>query len=355
MALGLPNINIEFIQQGTSALQRGERGIVALILKDTAEGSHTIYDVTDIPSSLKAENKDFIELALIGNTEAPNRIEVFVLASGATEITEALDYFYTTDFNYLAMPEVTEVEATTITTWIKSIRDTEGRKVKAVLPNVAANHEGIINFTTDEIQVGATIYTTAKFCPRIAGLLAGTPLTISATYSVLSEVTDVPKKTNQELDEAIGNGELVLFKQGGKIKIARGVTSFTQVSEAKGDIFKKIKVVDILDLVYSDIRKTAHETYIGKYSNSYDNKCLLIAAIQGYFEQLEIDGLLERGKSFCGIDIAAQKAYLKSIGANTNDMDEEAIKKANTKDKVFLSASITPLDAIEEIALNISI
>ena len=36
-------------------------------------------------------------------------------------------------------------------------------------------------------------------------------------------------------------------------------------------------------------------------------------------------------------------------------MDELEIKKANTKDKVFLKASIKILDAIEEIKLNITI
>lgn len=354
MALGLPNINIEFKQQGISAIQRGERGVVALILKDVKEGYNTIFDVTDIPSDLSAENKDQIELALMGNTEAPKRIEVFVLTNDATEIAKALDYFNATDFDYLAMPDGTEANFTQIASWIKSMRDNEGKKVKAIIPKTASNSEGIINFTTEDIQVGAKKYTTAKYCARIAGLIAGTSLRISTTYAVLPEVIDIPKKTNLELNTAIGKGELVLLRENGKVKVARGITSLTEVSEEKGDVYQKIKVVDILDLIHNDIRKTAHETYIGKYGNSYDNKCLLFTSIQGYFEQLELDGLLDKGKSLCGIDIAAQKAFLKTIGINTNDMTDDDIKAANTKDKVFLSASIKVLDAIEEIDLNIS-
>ena len=51
MALGLPSVNIVFKQEGISAIERGERGIVALVLRDTkATGAHTVYDITDCPS-----------------------------------------------------------------------------------------------------------------------------------------------------------------------------------------------------------------------------------------------------------------------------------------------------------------
>ena len=35
-------------------------------------------------------------------------------------------------------------------------------------------------------------------------------------------------------------------------------------------------------LISNDIRATARDNYLGKYSNSYDSKCLLVTAIQGY-------------------------------------------------------------------------
>ena len=42
MALGLPSVNIVFKQEGITAIQRGDRGIVALVLRDTKEiGKHT--------------------------------------------------------------------------------------------------------------------------------------------------------------------------------------------------------------------------------------------------------------------------------------------------------------------------
>mgnify|MGYP003318680530 CR=1 FL=1 len=65
MALGLPSVNIVFKQEGITAIERGERGIVALVLKDTkALGGHTVYDITDCPEELSEENYNkFLKVA----------------------------------------------------------------------------------------------------------------------------------------------------------------------------------------------------------------------------------------------------------------------------------------------------
>lgn len=70
---------------------------------------------------------------------------------------------------------------------------------KAVLPDTASDHEGIINFVATNIKVGTTTYKTGgMYASRIAGILAGTPADCSATYAPLPEVTGVsepfPKK-----------------------------------------------------------------------------------------------------------------------------------------------------------------
>src|SRR5690606_2532010 len=182
-----------------------------------------------------------------------------------------------------------------------------------------ADHEGIINVTADEMFDGTETYSTAEYCSRFAGLFAGTPLTIAATFATLPELVDCKKLTKDELDEAIKRGELQLYNDGEKIKIARAVNSLVTTTQEKGDSFKKIKIVDCMDMIHDDIKKTAEDNYLGKYANSYDNKCLLISAIQGYFDELELAGILDRGKNWVGIDVAAQTAYLKSIGYKTPD------------------------------------
>ena len=50
--MGLPIIDISFKQLAKTAVIRSQRGIVALILKDTTKASLTVFDEGDIPSSL---------------------------------------------------------------------------------------------------------------------------------------------------------------------------------------------------------------------------------------------------------------------------------------------------------------
>ena len=137
--------------------------------------------------------------------------------------------------------------------------------------------------------------------------------------------------------------------------MARGVNSLQTTTQDKGDAWKKIKMVEVMDMIQTDIRTTAQDAYIGKYANSYDNKCLLVTAIKGYLVGLAQSGILQAGSSSVGIDLAAQEAYLQSVGTDTSKMSQQEIKEANTADKVFLEASIKILDAIEDISLNITI
>ena len=137
---------------------------------------------------------------------------------------------------------------------------------------------------------------------------------------------------------------------GEKIKVARGVNSFVTTMQGKGEDFKKIKLVDIMDMIHDDIKKTGHDSYIGKYANSYDNRCLLITAIQGYLDTLETEGLLERNQNTVSIDIQAVKNWRESNGLNTKAelavMKDQTIKELNIHDNVFLAMDLSILDAI---------
>ena len=168
-------------------------------------------------------------------------------------------------------------------------------------------------------------------------------------------MSDVGRLTREAMDAAVDAGKFILFHDGEKVKVARGVNSLQTTTQDKGDAWKKIKMVEVMDMIQTDIRTTAQDSYIGKYANSYDNKCLLVTAIKGYLVGLEQSGILQAGSSSVGIDLAAQEAYLQSVGTDTSKMSQQEIKEANTADKVFLEASIKILDAIEDISLNITI
>lgn len=360
--MGLPSVSIIFQSKAIKAIERGTVGTLALVLKDASVSSLTEYiltDIADIPDTLSATNQTYLEQAFVGT---PKEIKAIVIPSTATDYNDALNYLETIKFNVLAIPGIADADATTVATWVKSMRDTKERKIIAVLPDEAADHEGVVNFcvedgtgTAGEVTVGSESYTASEYSARIAGLIAGLPLTVAPTYQVLSEVTDVPHLTKTEADTKIDAGKFILYHDGEKVKVARGVTSLVTTTETKGEDWKKIKLVRILDMIYTDVKSTIEDEYIGKVQNSYENKLLLCAAINAYFEVLEQERVLDPGKNRCEINVAAQKTYLKSIGVDVDNMTEQQIKEANTRDQVFLIATVRPLDAIEDVQLVVNL
>lgn len=354
--MGMPSISITFTELASTAVQRGERGIIAMILKDNnVPNVNPVVCASnaDVPTTITNANKEQIELALMGYVNAPKLVIAYFLSEDEENYNKALDYFKTVKFDYLVAPTVATDEMTDdIVSYVKAER-AEKKLIKAVLPNTSSDNEGIINFATEKVYVNDAEYDTEEYCSRIAGIIAGTPINISCTYAPLAEVTDCTRLTRTEMDAAVDAGKLIVFFDGEKVKLARGVNSLTTLKQDKNASFQKIKVVDTMDMIADDIRTTCEDNYIGKYANNYDNKCLLLSAIGNYFERLVEDDVLQDYE--LDIDIEANRNYLKEKGGNVNSMPDEDIKMANTGSYVYLTAKISILDAIEDIVLPISI
>ena len=349
--MGLPDIVIEFSRKAIVAIQSGTLGVVGIILKDAKNnGAMVLRGSDEIPngdSAFNAANTAYIERAFKGT---PSKVIIYTLPQKINYIVGA--------------PDISKTEAEAMATWIKGIRSKSIRRPVAVLPNVEGDTRAVINFSVvnyspaDQIEAGEEHFTEAEYCSRIAGLLAGLNLRVSATYKPLSELTQIPSAEDEEVDAAVDEGKLTLYNDGERIVIARGVNSLTTVTEVETEDLKKIKINAIQDLIESDIYSTINQSYIGNYSNSYDNKCLLITAIKGYLKGLEATesgkGYLKADSSNIEINVTKQKQYLESIGVDTSNMDEQAIKEANTGSHVFLKGKISILDAIEDIDLFIN-
>ncbi len=345
--MGLPSILIEFRTKASMAIEKGDRGIVAFVTVDeNCHGITRLDTITDIPNELNADNKRLLTQGFMGGDNPINYLQLVV----APTILEGLELVQTIKFDYLALsPIATANEVTTTSIIIKTMRDNDNIKVKAVLPNCYADHEGIINFTTNNITLtDGQIFTTEEFCIRIASLLAGTPLQKSATYHVFNDIESVELFKKYELDEKINRGEFIIFDDGDKIKVGRAINSLTTIGELKSEDYKQTKIVDIMDLIYQDIKRACEDNYIGKYANTYQNKQLLVIAIDAYLIELQKQVILDNGIQ-TEIDIESQKAFLRVTGYDVDNMSDQEIKEANTKTHVFIKSSYKILSAIEDI------
>ncbi|UED78050.1 phage tail sheath subtilisin-like domain-containing protein [Brevibacillus sp. DP1.3A] len=352
--MGLPEISIVFSSLSVSAVQRSQRGIVALILKDDTVPTSTTKEYRSVSDIVADEwtpvNLDYIKKAFLG---VPSKIIVEKIATTNSDYASALKRLAGKRWDYLAVPGIEVAAVTDIATQLKTWRDVNKKKFKAVLPNVTGDHEGIIDFATGGIVVGTKTYSASEYTARIAGILAGMPLTRSATFYELPEVEAIEESETPDAD--IDAGKLILINDGEKIKIARGVNSLTTTSPTKGPDFKKIKIIEGHDLVKEDITRTFNEEYAGKVNNSYDNQVLLITAINAYLRGLQGEVLDPSATNAMGVDIEAQRQAWESVGTDTSGWDDQKVKTSSFQDDVFLAGGLKFLDAVEDLKMAVQV
>lgn len=365
---GLPQVLIDFKTKGITAIKRSARGVVVLILKcestDTSN-KYKISDVSEIPEGVFDEaSTDLIKKCLDGT---PLRILVYTLPKASVQApknTQAtlLKQLKHIRYNYIAAPTGTTQDQQDLASYIKAERNNSRKTVKAVVGSVAADFDGVINFCTEDIKVatdkntaGKTTYKTytpIEYTARIAGILAGLALDRSATYYKLTEVESV--KVYEDLNDRIDRGELHLFDEedGEGVKIARACNSLQTFTTDKGEEFRKIKIVEGVDMVTDDIRDTFKKYYVGKYINDYDHKMLFVAAIMVYFGQLAGNVLDSRAGNTVDIDFQFQKDYAIIKGEDVSQMTNMQIREYNTGSQIGLSGKVKFVDAMEDLKIT---
>lgn len=351
--MGLPSIDITFQTAAKVTIAMGDKGYVGLIVRDTQEaGAHYLTRASKIPSTLTEDNKAYIERAFLGYVNPPKAVYLYVTDAEDTNLAEALAYFATQEVDYLCgPPDLTSTEAQAMVTWLKERREAHSH-IKCVLPEMVADYDPVVDFEADGMTDGTETYTAAEYCSRIAGILAGTPWTMSATYAPLPELTDITRLDKETADAAIDAGKLILIHDGRQVKSGRAVNSLTTTTLDHGAIFQKIKALEVIDRVDADFRATIEDTFIGKVSNTYDNRMLLVTAGRNYFHTLETAGLLIEGSSTLDIDTEAVRDYL---GEAADEMSDDELRHADTGSQVFLVGKFTIADAIEDVTIRITV
>lgn len=357
--MGLPEIIITFRKKASAAISRSTRGMVAVLLQDDTAEQFLMpctrwKDVKE--TEWTKENLKVLKLIFKGG---PRQVLIvrMMRTDGNPDLTETLRQIMHINIDYLCYPGYQTSDLTVLREFINEAHE-KGKKVKAVLPGVGADDMHIINFASkyvtakwiDEEQ--PVTYTAAEYCCRIAGILAGLPLTQSCTFYVLDEVVDadIPEDPDADIDA----GKLTIVFDGEKHKIGRGVTSLQTVTLETPEAFKKIKIVEGMDVVRHDIFSTFESSYIGKVVNSYDNKQLFVGAVNDYLRAMQNAILNAEAENAVQISAEGNRDYLETHGIDTTDMTEQELKEADTGSYMILEGTCTFLDAAEDLRLDMS-
>ncbi len=363
--LGTPNkLHVYFIPLATQEEEQEQERVVE----------------NEVESDVVVTNADTGETETVTSTVTVTDtvIETVTVTVNATVTqADALKKCADVRFNYIAHPTGTTQDQQNLATWTQTQRGKRDKTVKCVVSHYDGDSYGVVNFTTDKIRINNPVYrdalalvdgdatavdpdipqyityTSTQYTSRIVGILAGLGLDRSATYYSLPEVVDVAEY--DDISEHIDKGELCLFdeKDGNGVKIARGCNSLHTFTSAIGYDFRFIKVIETIDLIKDDIRDTFRSQYVGKISNTYDNKMLLIAAINSYLTSLQ-GNVLDRTSTdtnYVEIDYNKNYEYAKQKGADVSSMTDQAILEYVTGTDVFLRGYIRPVNAMEDLTL----
>lgn len=334
-----PGLYINFREAAIAQITGGARGTVAIPLKTysgqaTAKTFYTIEKEGEALLLFGQDNIQSIKFALQGGAK---EVLVYTMPTSPSpaDYVEMRESFEARPFNVFVFDaEHDETEQDNTLTWVQRNREEKkhftfvaGGSAEDDQDSTAGNARSI-GFNDDYVVNlinGVTIngvdYTSAEYAPFIAGLIAGTPINQSTTYTQV-RVDDVTNRLrNSEIVTALQAGSFVLVHDGEKVKVEQGLTT------AK----TKIRNIRARQAVATDIEKTARDNYIGKLDNNEDGQMALINAIKAYLETLEVNNVLT--------DIVVT-------------LDPQ---RPSVGDSVFLQISYREIDSMERIFLTINV
>ena len=357
MAIGLPSIDITFKRLAETLVQRSARGIVSLIIKDDTD---TTYEVKEYksqfqidPAKFTTNNVQYIKDVFSGG--AAKVIVAPVATSSVAVVGDALERIGSRKYNWIGLAEGSDDEQTDLVAFVKE-QEKAGKSIKAIVFNATnPDCQHVVNFTNPSLTLTNGKITGEKFIARLLGLLAGLPLTRSSTYYAFNDVVSVEEPA--DVEAAVDSGKFVLFNDEDIVRVARGVNSLTTLSNTITEDFKKILIVESMDLIREDISGTFKNEFLGKFKNKYDNQVLFITAINNYFTALAGEDILDdtyANKSF--VDVEEQRAaWVASGKSEAEDWDDQTVINNSFRSKVFLAGNIKINDAMEDLKFGIEL
>ena len=234
-------------------------------------------------------------------------------------------------FNTMGVATTDDKIKNLVVSFVKRMRDEVGSKFQAVLHNISADYEGIINVINsvkadDNFDESSIVY----FLTGIEANCAINKTCLNKVYNGEFEVnTDY---TQSQLEDAIQNGKLVLHNVNNEVRILSDINSLVTTSETKGEIFKNNQTIRIADQIANDIAVLFNTKYLGNIPNN------------------------ESGRVSLWSDIVKHHTELQNIGAIENFSSEDVtVEAGDKKTSVVINDVVTIINAMEQLYMTVKI
>ena len=335
----LPGVYLNIKTNEPLSITPGDRGTVLLLQEMDAGTDGEIYEASALEASWPEGTAEADKLLTKEALKLAKTVLIYKLPDSHTEahVTAALETAKTVFFNVLCYPYDGDGKAANkaaIVSWIKAMREDEGRGCRAVLANQEADYEGVINVTQGIKMSGGTELTAAQVTAWVAGATAGASITTSNTGTKYVDAVDViPRMSKSQMETAVKAGQFIF-----KVDTSQNVTavydinSLVSTTVEKGKLFTKNRIVRTLDNIRNDITTIYESSYIGKINNDANGRNLLKASLSEYFTELQNMGAIQ---NFDPADITVEAGV--------------------DSDAVVVTIAIQPVDRVEKIYITVNL
>lgn len=364
MAITMPKIEISFEQRAVSLIDRSERGIAILIVRDDTDKSFTHKQYSDL-SAAQADEKLYTAdnynaiCDLLGF--APYQMHLFrldttgALADTLTEISK------TVKTGWLTIAGQSAADGLALSAWVKTQDNTKKKTYKAVCYGLTTLPDDmhVVNFINEKVTFSDDRGEKdgVAYLPSLVGIFAVCNVKRGSTNYLCPNLSSVQE--TEDNDAALGEGKFILVNNDDNtVHVAQGINSMTTTDgKTRTEDMCLIETVEAMDMIKDDIAATFRETYLGNYRNSRDNQMMLVNALNSsYFRQLMQQTILDPDYANAAmIDVDAQRAaWVASGKSEAESWDDDTVKANPFKRTVYLTANVKILNSMTDLIFPIA-
>ena len=360
--LDLPDINVIFTQKAVTAVQRSERGVLCVIVKDAQQDTgikkfvyKRLADITT--TDYTTTNYEALKRAF---DVAVNKVYV-LRCSEASELADIVKELDKIKFNYVCT-NVKVLQQDLANQVVQYNKDNAGHKCVCVASELTtADSKYIINVkgSGGTLKSGEAVKA-EDYLIRIASTLCNLPMNRSLTYYVFEDLAswdDTYLTTEAPIGKWISDGWLTLINDDDEVKCGRAINSLHTFTSTNTEDMSYIIIVEAMNLIIEDIYTTFKDYYVGKYKNTLSNQRLFITSVNAYFRQLMREEVLDDAyDNHSYVDIESQRLAWLGIGkTEAEDWDDNKVQQMTFRTHIFLAGDAKISNAMEDLKFVIAL
>lgn len=327
-----------------TALYSGERGNdLRITIQENADDSQK-FDVITYLGTAKVDTQTVAKVEeLAANDYITFKADMELSATAATPLTggtngtvngtahqEYLDKVESYTFNTMGVVVTDETTKKLYAAFNKRLRDEMGIKFQLVLYRAAADFMGVINVKNKTLDDG---FSEASLVYWVTGAECGCAVNKSCQNKKYEGTFAVDTSfTQNQLKQAVKDGEFVLHKVNTDIRILEDINSMVTTTDICGEVFKDNQTIRVIDQLGNDDAVLFNTKYLGVVPNNAAGRTSLWSDLVKIRQQLQDLGAIE---NFTDSDVAVVQGSNKKSVVVTS-----AVEVASTMGKLYMTVTV---------------